>query len=80
MTRVLALALALSSSLAAASDSASASINVTATVASWAAVEVEADCARLASNDPEALAWLDAVPLVPNDPWVCPLVMYAEAK
>lgn len=48
-----------------------ATIRVTASIESYATVEVEGDCARLASNSDEALAWLGDVPLVANDSWTC---------
>ena len=72
--RVLTLALLIP--LATAADS--ATVRVSASIASYALVEVDGDCGRLESNSPDALAWLDDLPLVPNDPWMCPFpAMYA---
>lgn len=56
-----------------------ASVSVSASIASYALVETDDGCARLESNSPDALAWIDGVPLVANEGWSCPLVMYAGA-
>lgn len=56
-----------------------ASVSVSASIESYALVDTDDGCARLESNSPEALAWVDDVPLVANEGWSCPLVMYADA-
>lgn len=50
---------------------ASAPVTVRASIASYALVEVDGECGRLESNSPDALAWFDGVPLVPNEGWAC---------
>lgn len=64
--------------------SATATVTVTATIESYATVEVADDCARLVTNDPDALAWVEDRPLVANADWLCPAtptpepLMYAD--
>jgi hypothetical protein len=77
MTRLLPLLLV---AWPASASTATASVSVSASIASYARVEVDGECGRLESNAPEALAWLDGVPLAANEGWACPVVMYAEAR
>lgn len=54
-------------------SSAFATITVSASIESYATVEVDSDCARLVTNDPDAIAWVEDQPLVANADWLCPL-------
>jgi len=51
---------------------ATAGVTVTASIESVATVEVDGECARLVTNEPDAIAWADDRPLVADGTWTCP--------
>lgn len=59
-----------------------AAIRVTASIVSMIAVEVDGECVRVETNEPDAVAMLDGREIPPDGAWHCPYdptpdVMYA---